>query len=223
MASAKIATLVIRTLAKPISNQLKTQAKQHETFRTFCVNLAQGMYRAEVKLRTNLLGEPAKHVRPLSETRAIDNGANALAEGFLFSVAAALIIGETWRSSRSQAKRRDAIDDQLEELQEKVQSLTTKLETMAVQNDERHEEDRQRNDELTRILERVVEIGLRGGWAEFESTPLPLPRIELTNLRSSLPSPSATSSVSSDGSDSHSIPHHPTDSDAPSLDSSESK
>ena len=36
-----------------------------------------------------------------------------------------------------------------------------------------------RNDELGRILERVVEIGLRGGWAEFEGTPLMLPRVQL--------------------------------------------
>ena len=77
-----------KTLAKPISNQLKTQAKQgvilsptqpsmclipcvdrHERFRSFCMGLAQRMYQTEVRLRTNLLGEPAKHVRPLSETR----------------------------------------------------------------------------------------------------------------------------------------------------------
>ena len=42
-----------------------------------------------------------------------------------------------------------------------------------------------RNDELTRILERVVEIGLRGGWAQFEDTPLPLPLIQLAPPRSS--------------------------------------
>ena len=39
--------------------------------------------------------------------RAIENGANAIAEGFLFSVAAVLILGETYRSSRNQARRRD--------------------------------------------------------------------------------------------------------------------
>lgn len=44
---------------------------RHEKFRNFCVGLAQGMYRAEVQLRTNLLGEPAKHVRPLSETKYV--------------------------------------------------------------------------------------------------------------------------------------------------------
>lgn len=36
-----------------------------------------------------------------------------------------------------------------------------------------------RNDELGKILERVVGIGLRGGWAEFEETPLMLPRVQL--------------------------------------------
>ncbi|KAK0473958.1 optic atrophy 3 protein-domain-containing protein [Armillaria novae-zelandiae] len=156
MASAKVATLLIRTIAKPISSTLKEQAKRHDRFRTFCVSLAQRMYRAEVKLRTGLLGEPAKHIRPLSEQKAIDNGANALAEGFLFSVAALLIIGETWRSSRSQSKRRDDVNDKLDEL------------GTADQLEQRDLEQQLRNDELTRILERVVEIGLRGGWAEFE-------------------------------------------------------
>lgn len=32
-------------------------------------------------------------------------------------------------------------------------------------------------------MERVVEIGLRGGWAEFEGTPLTFPRIQLTPHR----------------------------------------
>ena len=44
-----------------------------------------------------------------------------------------------------------------------------------------------RNEELTRILERIVDIGLRGGWAELQDTPLQIPRIELAHhLRSSL-------------------------------------
>ena len=45
-----------------------------------------------------------------------------------------------------------------------------------------------RNDELARILERVVEIGLRGGWAEFQDTPLHTPRIQLTPHRPTPPS-----------------------------------
>ena len=109
MATVKIGTLLIRvccpdnlepvitrltcpeTIAKPISAQLKNQAKEwvsrpivqalfanegsrprrHEVFRKFCVDLAQRMYRTEVKLRTSLLGEPAKRIRPLSEAKYV--------------------------------------------------------------------------------------------------------------------------------------------------------
>lgn len=172
MATVKLGTLLIRTLAKPISAQIKNQAKEHERFRNVCVSLAQMMYRYEIKLRTNLLGEPAKHVRPLSEARAIENGANFLAEGFLFTVAAGLILSETWRSSRSSSKRRDDVDERIEDVAQRVQALAQRAE----ESDARVLEERQKNEELTRILERVVEIGLRGGWVELEDTPLRIPR-----------------------------------------------
>ena len=46
-----------------------------------------------------------------------------------------------------------------------------------------------RNDELARILERVVEIGLSGGWAELQDTPLHPPHIQLAPHRTPTSSP----------------------------------
>ena len=135
---------------------------RHERFRGVCVSLAQRMHRGEVLLRTNILGEPSRqHVRPLSEarygnihphthvnsiltgvTRAIENGANALAEGFLCGVATLLILGETWRSSRSQSQRRDSVDVQLEELSTKLEGLSKRVEGFGGQYDERWEEEK---------------------------------------------------------------------------------
>ncbi|KAI0823852.1 OPA3-domain-containing protein [Trametes gibbosa] len=209
MASAKIAQLVIRTLAKPISNQIKVQAKQHERFRSICIGLAQRMYQTEVRMRTNLLGEPAKHVRPLSETRAIENGANALAEGFLFSVAAGMIIAEAWRSSRNQTKRRDAVDDSLDVLNENVEQLSKRVDSLQRMYEERLTEQSLQYDEIARILQRIVEIGLRGGWVEFEGTPLPLPRIDLVKK------PPPSSDPQDSGADSSPDTHSP-DSISPS-------
>jgi len=179
MASVKLATLVIRTVAKPISSHLKAQAKQHDRFREFCVGLAQRLYRTEVKLRTNILGEPAKHIRPLSEARAVENGANALAEGFLFTVAAGLIIGESWRSSRSQTKRRYDVDEKLDSLGTQVTELSTRMDHLTARWEDELRHEQQRNDELARILQRIVDIGLNhGGWADLEDTPLQIPRIQ---------------------------------------------
>ncbi|THH03649.1 hypothetical protein EW145_g6114 [Phellinidium pouzarii] len=179
MATAKLATLAIRTLAKPISNRIKQQAKEHETFRSWCVSLAQRIHRTEVKLRTNLLGDNPKSIRPLSEARAIENGANSIAEGFLFGVAALLIVGETWRSSRSQSKRRDVVDDQIDDLSNRIQGLGDTVKGIEARFEERWAAEKERNDELNRILNRVIDAGLRGGLVEFEDTPLRLPQVRI--------------------------------------------
>lgn len=55
--------------------------------------------------------------------KAVTNGATALAEGFLFFVGISLIAGEAYRSSRSNSKRRDDVDDRLNELDDKVGEL----------------------------------------------------------------------------------------------------
>ncbi|KAN0065428.1 hypothetical protein ACQY0O_001264 [Thecaphora frezii] len=124
MATAKIATLAIRTLAKPIATQLKNQAAQHETFRNICISLAQRMHRTEMALRANLLPTGGtQKVRPLNDAKAIANGANAISEGFLFFVAATLILGETYRGSRKKAEQRDRTEEEVGRLRD----LTTRL------------------------------------------------------------------------------------------------
>jgi hypothetical protein len=76
--------------------------------------------------------------------RAIENGANTLAEGFLFTVAAALILGETWRTSRNQSKRRDNVDEQLDILGTNVKELSTRIDGFAAQWEDRLREEVER-------------------------------------------------------------------------------
>lgn len=54
-----------------------------------------------------------------------------LAEGFLFVVAASLIIGETWRSSRSESKRREGVNDQLDDLGTRLIELATRVDNLS--------------------------------------------------------------------------------------------
>ncbi len=63
-----------------------------------------------------------------------------LAEGFLFTVAAAIILGETWRSSRSATNQRNAVADQLDDLKFQVTSLTEKLEAVQKRTDQQWED-----------------------------------------------------------------------------------
>lgn len=84
--------LLLRTLAKPLATKLKTQAKEHEGFRTTTVAIAQFLHKREMQMRLSLLGETlAKHhVKPLNDAKAVEQGANFISESFLFAIAASI-------------------------------------------------------------------------------------------------------------------------------------
>ncbi|KIX98967.1 uncharacterized protein Z520_05428 [Fonsecaea multimorphosa CBS 102226] len=66
-------------------------------------------------------------IRPLSEAKAIESGANFISEAFLFSVAAGLILLESWRSGRKATQRRDDIAERLNDLEESEKAARTAL------------------------------------------------------------------------------------------------
>jgi len=64
--------LPLLSLSFPRSpTNLPSSSPRHELFRGLSVELAQFMYRLEVKPRTNILGESARHIRPLSKAKYV--------------------------------------------------------------------------------------------------------------------------------------------------------
>ncbi|KAL5336860.1 optic atrophy 3 protein-domain-containing protein [Aspergillus crustosus] len=167
----KLSSLAIRTLSKPIANQIKAQAREHERFRRICVSVAQGLHQVDMRLRLGTIRDnaasqrraaaeaelrkhkptsptakteadakaeedaiakakavaseadkppPKPHIRPLSESKAIESGATFISESFLFLVAGGLILFESWRSRRKENTRRDDVAARLNELEETV-------------------------------------------------------------------------------------------------------
>ncbi|KAL1603909.1 hypothetical protein SLS60_005501 [Paraconiothyrium brasiliense] len=184
----KIASLAVRTLAKPIANQIKRNAHEHERFRGYCVRFAQGLHRFDMRMRLGLLQDPAvidrqveKEVkaaeaarkrldqtptvkteaqtaaeeamtkeekeaarkkieaeakrnieaatrrRPLSEAKAIEMGANFVAEAFIFAVGISVIVFEQWRQRRKARNQRDDIREDVEELKEEFKNVREEL------------------------------------------------------------------------------------------------
>lgn len=62
-------------------------------------------------------------IRPLSDARAIELGANFFSEAFIFAVAVGLILAENFRSSRKSSQRRDEVSERLEALEAQVERL----------------------------------------------------------------------------------------------------
>ena len=59
----------------------------------------------------------APKIRPLSETKAIDMGANFVSESFIFAVGIAVLVWAEWLSRRSAAKKRSGLEDRIQELE----------------------------------------------------------------------------------------------------------
>ena len=60
---------------------------------------------------------PKARIRPLSEAKAIDSGANFISEAFLFFVGASVILFESWRSRRKETSRRLDVTEKISELE----------------------------------------------------------------------------------------------------------
>ncbi|CAI6331489.1 unnamed protein product [Periconia digitata] len=186
----KVTSLAVRTLAKPIANQIKRNAHEHERFRNICVRFAQGLHRIDMRMRLGLLQDPAvidrqiakevkaaeaarkksqaptvkteaetvaednmtkqereaarkkieaaskPRIRPLSEAKAIETGANFVAESFLFAVAIGVIVFEQWRQRRKAQNQRDDIREDVEELQAELKAVKAELEEVKARHPE---------------------------------------------------------------------------------------
>lgn len=126
------------------------------------------------KRSTTTIAKAEPRIRPLSESKAVDAGANFISEAFLFVVAGGLILLESLRSRRKEANRRDAV-------REKLDLLETRTRQDAERLLELEGRDKRHDDRVFSLEEEVWK--LRGGkgqrpekgkerFREFKPTPL---------------------------------------------------
>lgn len=77
--------------------------------------------REAIKKKTEERIKP--RIRPLSEQKAIEMGANFVAETFIFAVGIAVILVEQWRQRRKAKHARDDIREDLDEVRAEVAEL----------------------------------------------------------------------------------------------------
>ncbi|KAK9504759.1 hypothetical protein O3M35_008950 [Rhynocoris fuscipes] len=122
---AKLGTLLLKQVSKPIANYCKERAKKHPFFRKyFCMPPAQFYNWCEVKMKMWLfnLGKPVD-IPKLNETMAIELGANLLGESIIFSIAAGLLYMEYSRQVRKEAAKEAARKDELSTIHYTIQEL----------------------------------------------------------------------------------------------------
>ncbi|EEC70290.1 hypothetical protein OsI_01119 [Oryza sativa Indica Group] len=140
---AKLGTLALRTLSKPIASRLKNQAAVHPKFRNFIICIAQINHRVTTRIQRRIYGHATDvEITPLNEEKAVQAATDLIGEGFIFSVAVAALIFEVQRSARSEARKEEARKQELEsfsavaataaaaELKQREESLSKDLEDL---------------------------------------------------------------------------------------------
>jgi len=67
---------------------------------------------------------PSPRIRPLSEAKAIDLGANFASEAFIFMVAAGLLVFERWWSRRKENQKDEHVVERLTALEEQTETIS---------------------------------------------------------------------------------------------------
>ncbi|CAN6272477.1 unnamed protein product [Urochloa humidicola] len=129
---AKLGTLLLKTMSKPIATRLKTEASRHAKFRQLIINLAQANHRISTNIQRRIYGHATNvEIRPLNEEKAVQAAADLIGELFVFSVAGAAVIFEVQRSARSEARkeeaRKKAIRQKEDQLAEEILTMKQKL------------------------------------------------------------------------------------------------
>ncbi|KAL6614188.1 hypothetical protein ACP70R_036458 [Stipagrostis hirtigluma subsp. patula] len=138
---AKLGTLLLKTMSKPIAGRLKAEASRHPKFRQLIINLAQANHRISTNIQRRIYGHSTNvEIRPLNEEKAVQAAADLIGELFVFSVAGAAVIFEVQRSARSEARKEESRKREIEALRQKEDQLAQELSTL-----------RQKLDELERL------------------------------------------------------------------------
>ncbi|OCK84684.1 hypothetical protein K432DRAFT_400923 [Lepidopterella palustris CBS 459.81] len=84
--------------------------------------------REAIKKKTEAAHKKPPRIRPLSEAKAIETGANFVSEAFIFAVAVGVIVFEQWRSRRKDNARRSDMEEQMDALNARLQAIEAELE-----------------------------------------------------------------------------------------------
>jgi len=131
----KFGSLVIKTLTKPLANQIKAKAQQPGWIRHLCLRYGHAHHRIESRAVLRLAGHEAKSVKNVSDDAAVSIGASVFSELFVFSVAGAALGFELWKKDKDDAAAKRAKDEatakEKRDIEERFLALETEVTTMA--------------------------------------------------------------------------------------------
>lgn len=128
---AKLGTLALKSICKPIGKRIKKEAGLHPQFRHLIINLAQANHRLTTRVQRQIYGRATDvAIRPLNEEKAVQAAADLLGELFVFTVAGVAVILEVQRSARSEARKEELRRRELQAMKQRDDDLSSKVDVL---------------------------------------------------------------------------------------------
>ena len=127
----KLASLLIKTLAKPASRSIKTQFSRYELSKHMLISIGQATNSITSRLTIMSAGYRVRNVKPLKDEDALTKGADFIGEFFLFLVGGGLVVYEYDKSNSKdilkEKERKDALDKTRKDLQNEIDELNHRI------------------------------------------------------------------------------------------------
>jgi len=131
---AKIGSLLIKTLSKPVAKRIKTDFTRYDLTRRFLVGMGQSTHRFTTRMTIWSEGFKVRSIPLLEENEAITRGADLLGEAIVFGVSVSVVVWEYNRSNEKakakEEKRLLEIEAENDEMDEKLHALDVRIEAL---------------------------------------------------------------------------------------------
>mmetsp|Transcript_19838 Transcript_19838/g.28084 ORF Transcript_19838/g.28084 Transcript_19838/m.28084 type:complete len:200 (+) Transcript_19838:106-705(+) len=127
---AKLASLLVKTLSKPVSKRIKHEFAQYETTQRLLVGIGQASHQLSSRMTIIASGYKVRSIKPLEHEKAMSSGADFVGESFVLLVSAGIVVYEFDRSSKKEEKKRQLLREEQEALDAKLLSLDARLKAL---------------------------------------------------------------------------------------------
>ena len=130
----KLAGLLVKSLAKPVSKRIKHEFSRYESTQNLLVWIGQTNHQITSRMTIWSAGYKVRSITPLDEEKAMKAGSEFVGESFIFVVTATIVVLEYNRSKIKEQEKLDAASAQAAaeraELQAKLHTLNVRLKAL---------------------------------------------------------------------------------------------
>lgn len=138
---AKLASLLIKTLAKPMSKKVKLEFSRYETTQNILVAIGQSTHSLTSRMKIWSEGYVVRSIKPLDRETAMTGGSEFVGEAFLFSVAGGLVVWEYNKKAEEDMVKKAKAAAVTRRVEERIRALEERTKIII----ERSEKDSPRN------------------------------------------------------------------------------